>query len=241
MLISDSSSVAIAICDDDPGDLIKVEAMTKELLEAEEISYGISRFGNAVSLLSAIENKEKFDILLLDVMMENLSGMELAAALRRQGNDAAIVFISSSREMALLGYEVSAVRYLEKPVLREKLQEALRYCCQAHLAQKEILLPTAEGQYRILVSDLIYAESWNRGTRLALVNGECKTSAKISELDRFLPKERFVLCHRSLLVNLGFVQSIRYCELTLKNGQVLPVSKYRQAQIKESLLRYLRG
>lgn len=241
MLISPSSSVSIAICDDDPSDLIKMEAMTKELMETEKISFGISGFGNAVSLLSAIENGDMFDILLLDVMMENLNGIELAAALRRQGNNAAIVFISSNRELALLGYEVSAVRYLEKPVRWEKLQEALRYCCQAHLTQKEILLSTADGQCRILVSDLIYIESWNRGTRLVLVNGECKTKAKISELERLLPKDRFALCHRTLLVNLGFVQSVRYCELTLRNGQVLPVSKYRQAKVKQSLLRYLRG
>ena len=56
-----------------------------------------------------------------------------------------------------------------------------------------------------------------------------------------LPKDKFVFCHRTLLVNLAFVQSIRYCELTLKTGQILPVSKYRQAELKESFLRYLRG
>lgn len=233
--------VSIAICDDEPNDLNETENMTKELLEAKKITCGISKFGDAVSLLSSIENGEKFDILLLDVMMENLNGMELAAALRGQGNDAAIVFISTNREMALLGYEVSAVRYLEKPIQREKLQEALSYCCQTHLERKEILLPTADGQSRILISDLVYVEPWNRGTRLIMVSGECKTNAKISELGQMLPKERFAFCHRTLLVNFAFIQSIRYGELTLKNGQTLPVSKYRQTQIKESFLRYLGG
>lgn len=114
------------------------------------------------------------------------------------------------------------------------------YCCRTYLVQKEILLPTAEGQRRIPVSNLIYIEPWERGTRLILADGECKTSAKISELERLLPKERFAFCHRTLLVNLAFIQTIRYCELTLKNGQTLPVSKYRQAQIKESFMRYLR-
>lgn len=234
-------SISIAVCDDEPNDLNEMAATTKELLDAEEISCDISKFGDAVSLLSSIENGEKFDILLLDVMMENLNGMDLAASLRRQGNDAAIVFISTNREMALLGYEVSAVRYLAKPVQGEKLREALLYCYRTYLMQKEILLPTADGQRRILVSDLIYIEPWERGTRLILASGECKTSAKISELNRLLPKERFAFCHRTLLVNLAYVQSIRYCELTLKNGLTLPVSKYRQAQMKESFLRYLRG
>lgn len=185
-----------------------MESITKKVLEAKEISCGISRFKDAASLLSSIETGEKFDILLLDVMMENLNGMELAAALRGQGNDVAIIFVSANREMALLGYEVSAVRYLAKPIQREKLQETLLYCCQR---------------------------------RLIMTSGECKTSAKISELERLLPKERFVFCHRTLLVSLAFVQSIRYCELTLKNGQTLPVSKYRQSQIRESLFNYLRG
>lgn len=233
-------SISIAICDDEPGDLNVMETMTKELLDVEKISGGISGFGDASSLLSSVENGKKFDILILDVMMKDLNGMDLASSLREQGNNAAIIFVSTNRELALQGYEVSAVRYLAKPVRREKLREALLYCCRTHLTQKEILLPTPDGQRRIPVSELIYMEPWNRGTRLFLVGDECRTSAKISELERLLPKEKFAFCHRTLLVNLAFVQSIRYCELTLKNGQTLPVSKYRQAQVKESLLRYLR-
>lgn len=232
-------SVSIAVCDDEWDDLVKIESMAKELLDAEGIPCGISTFQDASSLLSSIESGERFDLLLLDVMMERLSGMDLAAALRGRGNDAAIIFISSNRDMALLGYEVSAVRYLAKPVQREKLREALLHCCRAR--QKEILLPTPEGQRRIVLSDVLYIEPWERGTHLVLAGGECRSSVKISQWERMLPKENFVYCHRTLLVNLAFIQSIRYCELTLKDGRTLPVSKYRQAQIKESFLRYLRG
>ena len=228
------SSIFIAICDDEPNDLTEIESITKEQLAAEKISCSISKFRDAASLLSVVEGGAAFDILLLDVM-------ELAAALRKQGNDAAIIFISINRDMALLGYEVSAVRYLAKPIQREKLQEALLYCYNKQLMQKEILLPTPEGQRRILVSDVIYIEPWERGTRLILPSEECKSNVKISELEQMLPKDKFVFCHRTLLVNLAFVQSIRYCELTLKTGQILPVSKYRQAELKESFLRYLRG
>ena len=240
MSVCSHSSISIAICDDESNALTEIESITKELLAAEKISCGISKFRDAASLLSAVEGGAAFDILLLDVMMEHLNGMELAAALRKQGNDAAIIFISSNRDMALLGYEVSAVRYLAKPIQREKLQEALLYCYNKQLMQKEILLPTPEGQRRILVSDVIYIEPWGRGTRLILPSEECKSNVKISELDQMLPKDKFVFCHRTLLVHLAFVQSIRYCELTLKTGQTLPVSKYRQAEIKESFLRYLR-
>lgn len=240
MAVFSNPSVSIAICDDEVDDLNQIGSLTKELLESEKISYTISKFSDAISLKTSIEKGRKFNILLLDVMMDTLNGIDLAVALRERGNNAAIIFISCNRDMALLGYEVSAVRYLAKPLQKEKLREALVYCYQKYLSRKEILLPTKEGQCRILVSDIIYIEPWDRGTHLVLISGECMSGIKISEIEHILPSESFVFCHRTLLVNLAFIQSIRYCELTLKNGKILPVSKYRQAQVKERFLKYLR-
>ena len=121
-------SVFIAICDDEANDLDEMETMTSELLKAEGISCVISRFGDAGSLLSAVQGGETFEILLLDVMMENLNGIELAAALRKQGNDTAVVFASTNREMALLGYEVSAVGIWQSPFSGRSCG---RPCCTA--------------------------------------------------------------------------------------------------------------
>ena len=88
---------------------------------------------------------------------------------------------------------------------------------------------------------MIYAETWERGVRLILEGGQMETAMKISELAAMLPERQFVFCHRTILVNLAFIQSIRYCELELKSGVTLPVSKYRQAEIRSKLMRYLEG
>lgn len=232
--------ISLAVCDDDGQDLQKISAMAEKLLTEQQAAYQISRFSGPEQLLDKISQGETFDIFLLDVMMEGQTGMELASTLRKQGNGADIIFLSSNREMALMGYEVDALRYLSKPVQQEKLQEALLCALRRKGGQKEILLPTPEGQRRILVSDIVYIEPWARGAKVVLSYGSCVTSVKISEMEQILPKERFAFCHRTVLVNLAFIESVRYCELTLKNGQVLPVSKYRQAQLRESLMRYLR-
>lgn len=76
-------------------------------MTAEGLACDLSGFESATALLTAIQGGAQFHILLLDVMMKGLDGMELAAALRKLGNDATIVFISSNRDMALRGYEVS--------------------------------------------------------------------------------------------------------------------------------------
>lgn len=231
----------IAVCDDEPIDREQTIRMTREVLRAEGIACHISAYEESGSLLAAVQNGTRFQILLLDVMMDGLSGMDLAASLRRLGDRTAIVFISSNRDMALRGYEMSALRYLAKPVDPERLREALLYCCETLFAQKAILLPAAGGQSRILPSDIIYAESWERGVRLILKDGQSEASVKISDLAAMLPERQFVLCHRTVLVNLAFVQSIRYCELELKTGKVLPISKYRQTETRQKLMRYLDG
>ena len=231
----------IAVCDDEALDRQQIAELVGQTMLEEGLSCRIDAYESGTDLLHAIQNGAQFQILLLDVMMDGLDGMALAAALREKGDHTAIIFISSNREMALRGHEVGALRYLAKPVDRSRLREALLFCYRTRLTQKEILLPTASGQSRILPSDLIYVETWERGVRLILEGGQTETAMKISELAAMLPERQFVFCHRTILVNLAFIQSIRYCELELKSGVTLPVSKYRQAEIRSKLMRYLEG
>lgn len=230
----------LAICDDEPMDCALVAQMSREILGAEGVEAELSAYPSAAELLRAIRAGRAFHIFLLDVMMEGMDGMELAAALRAGHEDAAIIFISSNREMALRGYEVAAARYLAKPLDREKLREALLYCCAAHARRRALALPTAEGQTRVDPSAIVYVEAWERGVRLDLGGEKLEAKIPISQIAAMLPEGQFAYCHRTLLVNLACVRHVRYCELELKNGERLPISKYRLAQFKSEFLKYLR-
>ncbi|MGN1349994.1 MAG: LytR/AlgR family response regulator transcription factor [Anaerovoracaceae bacterium] len=230
----------VAVCDDDARDRRELEEMAGQILREEGLPGSIQSFERGEALLSAVEQGAKFHILLLDVMMEETDGISLASALRQKGDRTSIVFISSNREMALRGYEVEAARYLAKPVDRRQLREALLFCCR-RMDKKEILLPITGGHRRVLPSELIYAETWARGIRLVLRDGIIESTMKISELATLLSGRQFVFCHRTILVNLEYIQSIRHCELELKSGVTLPVSKYRQSELRKQLMRYLEG
>ena len=82
-------------------DRAQIERMTREILREEGIKADVIWYDSAAALLEAVREGRTFHILLLDVMMEGMDGMELAAALRAGHEDAAIIFISSNREMAL--------------------------------------------------------------------------------------------------------------------------------------------
>lgn len=231
----------IAVCDDGPIDRQQAETLTTDIMTAEGLACSVSSYESATALLTAIQDGARFHILLLDVMMEGLDGMELAAALRKLGDSTAIIFISSNREMALRGYEVSAARYLAKPLREEQLREALLYCYKTFCEKKEILLPTTKGQRRILLSDILYVEAMERVTKLVLTDRLEEVSMKFSDLSALLPERQFVLCHRSYLVNLEHTAYIRSRDLELITGEVLPVSRYRIDDLQKQFVAYLRG
>lgn len=229
----------IAVCDDTSADRAKVTGMTTQILQEVDIACSISEYENGKALLADIRSGVPFHILLLDVVMDELNGMELAAELRKQQDKTAIIFISSNREMALLGYEVSAARFLAKPLDPDKLKEALMYCCKCWQEKKEILLPTVQGKRRISFADIQFVEAFDRGTRFVLANAAVESRLKLSEVEAMLPKSAFILCHRAYIANLACVKYIRHYEFVLKSGEIVPIGKGRYSEIHRKLVDYL--
>lgn len=229
----------IAVCDDIAADKEQIVSATREIMAAHSRSCEIEAYDSGKALLTALQSGRSYDILLLDVMMDELDGMELARLLRDQGNEASIVFISVNRELALYGYEVSAVRYLAKPLEKDKLIEALQCCMDRAQGKKEILLPTDQGYHRISVKDIQFVEAFDRGTRFMLTDQLLLSRWKFSEALAVLPKSAFLQCHRAFLVNLAQVTSIRNYEFTLKSKAPIPISKDRYTEVHKIFTDYL--
>lgn len=231
---------SVAICDDNSEDLNETANLTEAFFQSRNISCSVSRFQRGAELLSAIEHGTKFQLLVLDVIMDELDGMDLAFTLRKQNDDTSIVFVSNNRELAMRGYEVDAARYLGKPIETEKLHEALQHCYKKYQDSREILFPSAKGARRISPSEIMFAEAGERGSKLFLVNEQVDTSMRMFELEAMLPNTQFVLCHRAFLINLAYAKYIRCYEVELKNGFLVPVSKHRYSATKQKLIQYLK-
>lgn len=231
--------IHIAICDDMKEDRIQIACMTKEILKSEEIPCSITGYDSAKALLDGIHSGAQYSILLLDVMMDELDGIELARMLRARQDKTDIIFISTNREMAMCGYEVNAARYLAKPIDGDKLKEALLYCYEKWREKKEILIPTAQGQHRISISDIQYVEAHNRGTRFMLDGELMQSRLKLSEVEKMLPGSLFFQCHRGFIVNLISIKGIRCYEFVLKSGLSVPIGKARYNECYKRFVNFL--
>lgn len=232
------SRLQIAVCDDEELSCAEISRLAGEILRDKHIECSITQFRSGESLLEAIDNGQKFDLLLLDVMLEKMSGMELAVSLRKRREKIAIIFISNNKDMAMQGYEVEALRYLAKPVNRERLQEALIFCCGTLVEKREIQCSTNKGECRISSSEIQYIEVYGRKTQIKLLQEEMECKQPISKLEMILPSN-FVRCHQGFLVNLAFVRYVRRNELEMQSGIVIPISKYRHQEVMSRFVSYL--
>ena len=240
-LNSGKNKIHIAVCDDSDADLQEILYYTKEYLTKKGVQNdSITQFSEGKKLLEAIGQGEKFDLLILDVMMGELDGITLAKSIREMRLKCDILYVSSNREMAMQGYEVEAVRYLGKPIEREKFEEAMALCIRKiEKRNHKFIVPVEEGSALFLQEQIYYIEAC--GAYVKIVEREKETMAhiRISQVETMVEADTFLQCHRGFLINMKHIRCVRSQELELSNGAVIPVSKHRIKEVKNKLMQYL--
>lgn len=233
-----SQPYCIAVCDDEPLEQKMIKQKTQKVCETEGIPAEISCFESAGKLLRSMENGQNFDLLLLDVMMPVQDGIDLARFLRKEQVNKPIVFISSSLEFALQGYEVSAARYLEKPLKDECLREAVLYCYEKTRRKEEMLFPISGGVKKVNPKEICYIEISGRKSLVVQENEEWETSFHMKELEEMLSEHGFIRCHQSFLVNCRFVRTFQNTFMELTDKRKIPVSKHRLKEVRSQFLEF---
>lgn len=149
-----------------------------------------------------------------------------------------MVLVSTNRDFALVGYEVSAVPLSGKACGCGAAAEALLHVYRFRLRREKVIVRTADGLRRIPVETLRYVETRGRGSRLFLDSGPVDAANSLQELEAALRTAGFFRCHQSFLICLGRVELIRRYEVTLQGGIRLPVSKSRYNETRRALTLY---
>lgn len=238
--LKQSKEIEIAVCDDGDQDRSTLTTLITSFMAQKDVLYSLHSFTDGKELVQAINNQEiGCEILFLDVMMDQMDGMETAKAMQNLPISMDIIFVSSNREMALHGYEVNALRYLAKPVSPPLLEEALGCALERLVLLDDITFPTATGDQQVPLADILYVEPWKRQVRVACTERSIQVDLTFSKLVEQMENLPFSLSHRTVLVNLAQIQTIQQNSVLLKNGEELPLSRYRLQELRREFLEYL--
>ena len=231
----------IAICEDDATTREQIASLCGEILARLDTEHAISEFDCAEALEGALEAGASFDLLCLDIMLQDKTGVEMAQAFRTRDDQTSILLISSSREFLKEGYSVRPLQYLYKPVDPRELEEVLRTDLRLHRRAARLILSLG-GKTRVLpLSELLYVESQNHNAVACFPDRQEGFRITLSEIERLLPADLFCRCHHSFLVNMSHIRQINRRALELDQGSQIPVGRnyYETAQAK--FIQFLAG
>ena len=227
----------VAVCDDDERQLDITKTALEQAYKSLDLLIDVYQDGN--ELLNRIEHIF-YDLVILDIEMPGMNGIETGKRLRAVADKTAIVFLTSHIEYALEGYEANALRYLMKPVSVEKLSEIIRYLIERQKKERKLLLKQGDETTTVSILDILYMEAQNQNIRVVTSNGEYVNRYNLSDYEKEMTEYGFFRIHRGYLVNLGHVSRILGREVVMSDGTHLPVSRNKERIFKESLYRYIR-
>ncbi len=235
----------VAVCDDERTALQELAEEVCRWAEAEGEACSVETFASADAFWFVWEERKDLEVLLLDIEMPGMDGMELARRLRQAGEPIGIIFVTGNPDFALEGYDLEAVSYVMKPVRRERLHAALSRARERMARRAAVLLPLSGGELeRLYIADICCLESdghasivWKKdGTKLVSKMG-------IQQLEQELENcsDAFFKPHRSYFINLAHVERIGKKDVRMGNQLLVPIARGKWEPLNQAYLRYFRG
>lgn len=232
-------AMQIAICDDEE----EIRDLLKRKITDLYPGAGLHVYGSGDELLKAGKH---VDLLLLDIQMPGLNGMDTAVEFRKKNPQAVLIFVTALEGYVFQAFDVGAFHYLVKPFDGEKLKEVLRRAAeqcqqmkrmQAGQEEQYFVIKTGGAHRKIFLKDIVYAEIFNRKIMIHSLEDEIEYYGRISDLERQLGED-FFRPHRAYLIHFKYVVRYNASVVELEKGCVL-MAKKRYSEFVKKYMQYI--
>lgn len=227
----------IAICDDSPIILEQLQAMLKSFPEGPELL--IKAFSSGMELERALQLGQQYDLIILDVELGDMSGVQIAELVRNQLRElyTPVLYISAHSDHSIKLHQTRPLNFLVKPIKSSELHDCLLKAMELYAASKDYFDFVIEKKHRRILSCTIqYFESRNKRILIYTTGESLSCYGKLTDIKQQLSAD-FIMIHKSYLVNRNFIDKIERNSLTLSSGQLLPISRNYRNQVYNALLK----
>lgn len=230
----------IAICDDDRFIIEQLEVIIGDNQWAEEIILEVFYSGQA--LWDCLNNEGSFDLIFLDIEMNGLNGVTLGRMIREDLHDelTQIAYISNKSSYAMELFAVRPIDFLVKPLKAEQVLAKIRQAMS--LMEKDNRYFEHVFGYNHLklpYKDILYFSSRGRRITITTIHGDFQFNGKLSEVEDKLYGQRFIVIHKSYIVNYRHIISADPHQLTLSDDTILPISQSKRPEVTRRLAAYI--
>ena len=229
----------IAIIEDSGQELSLLERCLQSYLSSRQVYRVIDTYTSGEAFLENWPSKS-YDLVFLDILMEGISGIEVARKIRETDSECLLIFISSSKEYALQGFEVRAFDYLLKPLSEERFQKTMDLC-QNELAKHIRYIEVKESRtlVKIPLNEIIYTDYYNHYIQ---IHTAARLIRSYQQFDVFSPLllcyPQFLCCYRNCIVNMDHVDSVDKHDFVMENGERVPITRGNRYSIYQQYADY---
>jgi len=221
------------------------ELLTNYQTKRDNVQIEINAFSSGEDLLKNLNLGIEYDIMLIDILMPGIDGIELAKEIRKKDDNVILIFITATEDFAIEAFKVYASNYIVKPVIEEDMFSILdRFIPLIKKgAELYLTLSMSERTVKIPFSSIVSVELLNRRPCVYLDNGKILTGKFLRGnfndfIKPLLKDERFFHAHKSYAVNISFAMELTGDSLIMKSDMVIPVTKRNYAEAKRRYLSY---
>lgn len=224
--------IRIGICDEAERDLQMHKRLLQGMMGKECINAEILCFQSGEALLLEIEQNKSMDIILIEVGLQGINGVETARKIRETDTRTILIFITRYEQYWKEIINVQPFAYIDKPAAKERLEEAVMRAI-AFISGRggRIQFFSRKKEYRIFLREIFYFESDKREILVFCEEKNYSFYRKLDEVEEELKQysEKFLRIHKSFLVNPIYIKESSYEKIIMCDGKEITISpKYRK-------------
>ena len=232
--------------------MIRTLIVEDEPAEAQRLTEYVRRYGDArgemfqitwlKSAMEMLSDKSPYDLVLLDIDLPGISGMEAAQLLRVYDETTPIIFVTNLAKYAVKGYEVGATGFIIKPVnwgnLSMNLDRALRAIRQN--VGRTVMVPTDDGMRVVPFSQLVFVEVTGHRLTYHLEDSTAlEARGSLGQLEDELSGAPVIRISKSCVANMDKIVLVRAQGMQMSTGVTLPISRTRKREVMDAVTDYL--
>lgn len=232
----------VAICEDMEKDRILLRNNIDKYFNDNSITYKLYEYWSGENFLNHAK-PHMYDIVIFDVEMGKINGIEAAINFRKLDKSAIIIFSTINSDMVFSCFSAEPLHYLLKPVKYSQFNNVMNRAIEKLEHNKnECFIATFNNViYKIPIKDILYFESYKRIIIISTMDRKYKFYNNLGTIEKELEGKGFIRCHQSYLVNSIFIRKIEKDTIILVNEKTIGISRNRLKTVRESFMSYIEG
>lgn len=230
----------VVICDDEPKILKGLLNAIKSTFSNLNVDAEYYSTNNAIELLDYIKNK-KVDILFLDIDMPECSGMQVADYMLENASRSLLIFVTNHDELVYESFQYHPFGFIRKSYFALEVEQVISRAIKELSDRQDTISIRVNGETIIIkLAEVMYFEADSNYINVFMTKDSYHFRESLGVLENQLAVKGFIRIHKGFLVNQQFVHAIRYDEIELSDGRLLPIGRTNRENVRRMLVQYMR-